>query len=154
MKKTIDTIIEEAFENPKKYDWVDISEISTEAVKDIKQKFNIDLSNYKFLVDTNAINHSWNNHGPKSGDTTPINKTDFLLIPTILSNYDSVALGGFDRKHKLQIIIFSKRIVNEELTIEFSVANEIRTGRKKLALQTFYRRNRRAKKKKPVKITG
>ena len=149
--QNIEDVIEASFQKRKTYAWVDVCDVSEQTIGFVKTHYNIDLSNFKFVVETNGIIHSWRYHGIGSQDSKPISKSDFLLIPEIIKKYDTITLGGIDKRHKLQIIIFSKRIVDEEISIEFAFASEVRVRRKKLALQSFYKKTKYRKKKKPTK---
>jgi hypothetical protein len=59
-----------------------------------------------------------------------------LLIPFIIENYDFIGKGKEDNT------IVYKKIINQE----YYYVEEIRTGRKKLALKTLYKHKKRSKK--------
>ncbi len=87
----------------------------------------IDFTGYRHCIDRSGIIHAMKHAN--------ITISDLLLIPLIVKNYDAIDVGKNE-----DTIIYKKLIVSEYFYVE-----EIRKGRKKLAIKTLYKR---AKSKK------
>ena len=98
----------------------------------------IDLTGYKRVITVQDVNHVIKQHGKDSRDKHPINYSDFLHIPLIISEPDEIIKGSISDRTKLQCILYKKKIGDMYFYVE-----EIRTRREKLALKTLY--------KKPIK---
>lgn len=111
-------------------------DIPQRALVYVRKRYKIDLSNYKCVIDKAHVQHTMNRHEPNSNDRTPITTSDFLLIPYILSEFDSIELGDRN-KRKLQTLLFKKRLAGDFFYVS---VQEIRPGRMKLALDSLYKR--------------
>jgi hypothetical protein len=116
----------------------EVSTVSTAHAQIIQSHTGIDIDRFKHILDEGAVRHTLKRHGnpaedAKSGQIA-ITPADFTLIPIIISEFDSVRYGG---KNKIgrEVIVFQKTIGDAY----FYVA-EVRTGRKRLAMQTMYKR--------------
>ena len=79
----------------------------------IKQTLGINLENYNISLSTNAVRHTYKNHGKLEYENNrgqvPITSDDFKLIPQIVTNYDNVRLSGTTENNN-SAIVFEKRI--------------------------------------------
>lgn len=118
--------------------WENLEKVSKLEEAIISDNFKIELTNYVHFISTNEIRHTFKRHGEASNDRNPVTAADFLLIPVIHSTFDRIVLGGITKKTKNQCVIYEKRIGDIYYCVE-----EIRTGRKKLAFSTLYKRKSR-----------
>lgn len=137
-KEKISSLFDFAIKNRSEYDWEDIASISKEEANNIRQKTGIDIDeDYKHVIESDAINHIMNRHGNGgsgiTGNQIPVTKADFELIPDIIVNPDNIRKGDtVDGKER---ILYEKKF--EDGTTVF--IEEVRTGRKKLAVKTMYK---------------
>ena len=112
------------------------NEVDNELVAIAREK-GIDITGFKHVIETSGVGHSENRHGKKSNDRNPLSIEDYLLIPYIIKNRDSVILSpAKNRKHKNSIFIYEKKIGDKYVYVE-----EIREGRNKsLAFQSLRKR--------------
>lgn len=112
------------------------NEVDDELVAIAKEN-GIDITGFKHVIETSGVGHSENRHGKKSNDRNPLSIEDYLLIPYIIKNRDSVILSpAKNRKHKNSIFIYEKKIGDKYVYVE-----EIMEGRNKsLAFQSFRKR--------------
>lgn len=110
---------------------VELGKLTIKQVIDIKNQTNYNTTGYTRIIDSYAIRHIFKSH-------PNIKITDILLIPFIIKNYDFIGQG---KEHNT--IVYKKLIGKEYFYIE-----EIRTGKKNLALKTLYKRKQRKVKKK------
>lgn len=94
---------------------------------------------YEYVVDNSAINHILKKHGnpekeSKQGQLA-VTKADFELLPEILSSYDDIEYSGKNERG-LDILKYTKTFKDGTTY----VIEEVRTGRKELALNTMYKR--------------
>jgi hypothetical protein len=117
--------------------WQSLGEITDKQKQDIQQATGINIEDYsEHILDESNIRHAWKRHTnakiEESRNQIPLTEADFLLIPFVLQEYDSVKKG---LSGKLQTIEYHKRINGYVVVIE-----EIRTKRKKLAFKTMYKK--------------
>ena len=107
------------------FDWLEASE-----------KLGLDLFGLRPIADTHAMQHTLKNHGipaeARRGQKI-ILPSDFAFLPDILANPDSLAHLGTTKVGRL-VVGFEKALHGWR----FRAAMEIRTGRKELALVSFY----------------
>ena len=108
--------------------YVDFGKLDKKEINEIKKVTGINLNGYKRTLDISGIKHSFNHH-------KNLQFSDFLLIPFIVKNYDFIGKGKRE-----DIIVYKKTIGNEYFYIE-----QIRKGRKKLVIKTFYKRRKHKK---------
>jgi hypothetical protein len=98
-------------------------------------------ASYTHVVDKSGINHALKTHGTAEREEPrgqePVTAEDILRIPEILASPDSVEPAGKSRIG-LPLIRYSKRFNGDTYYVE-----EVRGGRKELALQTMYKRKAR-----------
>jgi hypothetical protein len=131
IRKFIEKVL---FENVKK-DWIELSTVSAKEAKAIETKLGFNVEGFVRIIDDSAVKHIINTHGnavveAKIGQLA-VTVSDFELIPKIVAEYDNITKGVNGRKQ--EVIIYSKKMGNKYFYVE-----EIRTGRKKLAMNTFY----------------
>jgi len=96
----------------------------------------INLLGYKRVLDNSGINHAIKNHGNKSDllrGLVPITHQDFTVIPEIVKAENIIMVS----KNKKGALVLLYEYVDVDF---FYYAEEVRTGRKKLALNTLYKR--------------
>jgi len=118
-----------------KQQFEDLEIIPVKIVNKIKSEFGIDLSGYVRVIGIDEVIHALKQHGIDSKDRYPIDNSDFLLIPFIVNEPDKIKKGGLSRRNNSQTLIYEKNIGDKYYYVE-----EIRKGRKKVALLTFYKR--------------
>ena len=102
-------------------------------------EFNIDITGYFHFIDSDIVRHLIKRHGKTSNDRNPITNQDFLLIPIIQKEFDH--RWTTRTKQGLFSITYVKKIVDTYYYVE-----EIRTGRKKLALKELRKTDKFKKK--------
>lgn len=114
-----------------------ISNVSDSLILDLYDRGVIIDETYRHTLDNNAVRHAIKVHGsPKEilRGQIPITVTDFMLIPEIISNYDSLSIENNRRGQ--DIIVYSKKMsVGMTIYVE-----EIRLGRHELAASTIYKK--------------
>ena len=81
-----------------------------------------DVSGFQRMIDISAIKHSRKKH-------PNMTETDFCLIPMIIATADEISLGKYP-----DTIVYRKVLDKEYYYVECT-----RTGRKRLAMKTFYK---------------
>jgi hypothetical protein len=117
--------------------FVNIERVNPEIAQQIKEKTGLDTEGYTHVIDGSAIRHTLEKHGEgkeTQGDQQPIGKDDFRAIPQVLRNPDNIEYMG-KNDAGLDLIRFSK-----DFNGILYVVEEVRTGRKKLALATMYKK--------------
>lgn len=99
-------------------------------------KHNIDLTGYKHVIETSGIQHAEKRHGAKSGDRQPLSIEDYLMVPFIIKERDSVTVSPQkDISHQNTILKYTKQIGNT-----FYLVEEIRKKNKSLAFKSLWKR--------------
>ena len=91
---------------------------------------------YKHTIDNSGINHALKKHGGSSEEQRgqlQLTESDFELVEDVINNYDAVEV---DESAQPLVIKYRKQYENG-ITIYIE---EVRTGRKELALKTMYKR--------------
>lgn len=98
----------------------------------------IDLSEFSHAIDTYAIQHTMEKHGSGAKEhlrgQIPVSEADLMSIPDVVMNPDAIRVGQKNRVGR-SLISYVKHMPDGS-TI---VVEEIRTGRKQLALQSMWR---------------
>lgn len=137
--------VEEAIANSKKGDknlentWLNFGNIPQHTIDYVKNKFNINLTGYKYVLEASFALHALSRHGDESNDRCPINVFDFCAIPLIISEFDKVELGGLKNNNQ-KILLFKKKIDNQWYYV---TATDIRNKRKSIAFNSIYKRKTR-----------
>lgn len=105
--------------------------ISETNANDIKNDTNIDVKGYSVTLDSSYIKHIDKRHIQNSAKRIPLAVDDLSLIPTIISDYDSIESKIFDNGEKQ--LVFKKKIGNEYL-----VATMVSNRKKRLIVQSLY----------------
>ena len=108
--------------------FIDFLKIDTEQAQTIKEITGVEVKGYVHSLDNSGVLHALKHKN--------ISVADLLLIPFIIENYDFIGKGKEDNT------IVYKKIINQE----YYYVEEIRPGRKKLALKTLYKHKKRSKK--------
>lgn len=105
--------------------FVDFTTEDQKEIVAIEKLFKMDFNGYVHCIDRSGIIHSLKHKN--------ILSSDILLIPYIIENYDSISLGNEENT-----IVYKKQIGEVYFLVE-----GVRTGRKKLALKTFYKKTKK-----------
>lgn len=121
--------------NVKKSIW--LGEVSDQLAADVKKATGIDINGFGMTVDNFTIIHANKEHGNEKSEAargqSALTREDYLKIPEILQNYDSVEDGG-KSKDGIPGVLITKRFNG---TIYYVAA--IRTGREELAMKTMWK---------------
>ena len=136
MKAKIANMITEFAKN-KAYAFVDLMPMSDEEVAQAKLH-GLDIAGYKHLIDTDAIRHIHQRHGNEKTESkkglVAVKGADYLAIVEVTSNPDKRIYGGKTLDGKDSIVSVKRMADNSTVVVE-----EVRTGRKKLAVKTMYK---------------
>lgn len=113
--------------------------VTDEAADEIRLKTGHDVRGYVHTVVDSDLAHVRNRHGEgaeKRPDQHPLDAEDYLRVPEVVSSPDRILRGGLTRTGARETIIYEKAL-EDGTTI---VIEEIRTGRRKLALKTAYKK--------------
>lgn len=134
---TIANLILKFAENPKDYAYANLMPVSQDEINEAKQH-GLNISGHVHLIDTDAIRHINREHGDEETERNrgqiAIKANDYVLIPEITSNPDKRIYGG-KTNDGLNTIVSVKRLEDGSTV----VVEEVRTGRKKLAVKTMYK---------------
>ncbi len=112
----------------------DLDFVQPEIANRIERLTNFDVRGFRHSVGESAIRHVLNRHGNAKIEITRgqtiVTPEDFLLLPEILANPDEIFVGNDPN-----VVQFCKRLGSDLLVLQ-----EIRTGRKKLALLSMWKR--------------
>lgn len=99
-------------------------------------KHGMNLTGYKHVIETSGVQHSEKRHGKESKDRTPLTLEDYLLIPYIIKHRDNLSIStSKTRQRESMVLVYEKQI-----DLDFYYVEEIRSGKKRLAFQTLYKR--------------
>ena len=102
--------------------WVILGEPTQTEVKILNALLDCDVTDFQRMIDISAVKHSRKNH-------PNMTETDFCLIPMIIATADEITLGKYP-----DTVVYRKVLEKEYYYVEC-----IRTGRKRLAMKTFYK---------------
>lgn len=106
-------------------------------VEAVKKTSGLDVTDYKTVIDTHAMQHAIKQHGSmaeKARGQIPITRDDFNKVPAVLGSND-VSYGGRNRIGR-EVLVFSRSFPGERVW----VSTEVRTGRRELAFQSMWKR--------------
>lgn len=134
-----DIVINNAMNNRNMVSWARIGEVQEKVINEaaINQ---IDISNYKYNIDTSGVAHTFDEHGvgkEKFKNQIPVTDADIKIIPNIVYDYDDIIFGQIDNKGTPLI-----EFIKTQNNVEYHYLAEIRTGRKTLTLKTMYKKSR------------
>ncbi|MFI3219596.1 MAG: hypothetical protein QX189_10815 [Methylococcales bacterium] len=114
--------------------FTDIGEVTSEVAEKTKKATGIDVSGFVHAVDESAIRHIFEKHGNEKSEAlrgqVAVTNEDIESIADVLMSPDNIEQGK-----KNNTIELSKRIGNEVFVVQ-----EIRVGRKKLAIVTMWKK--------------
>ena len=117
--------------------FVSLGIVTTEESVLLKAKTGFNLQGYERIIDKSAINHVLKIHGNEKKEKLrgqiAVTEIDFEKIPEILQSKNVIFTGK--NKQGQNCLLYQAKIGNTYFYVE-----EIRTGRKHLALQTLYKR--------------
>ncbi len=119
----------------KGHHYVDYAELTDSQVMEFIKRFKLDFDGYKRMMSTDEINHAYLKHRK---DRCPLLLEDFLLVPYICENFDSVEVTRLSKQTQ-NLCLRYKKVIGDT----YFVVEEIRTGRKKLAFKTMYKKGKR-----------
>lgn len=137
IKDKIKALAQEAIKNANENKWLEIGILTNKEIQNINQSTGIDLTGYVRILDMAGINHALRKHGSEKEylrGQIPVTINDFESIPDIVANPDSVEKVETN-KRGLEVILYTKKI-----GATYYYYEEIRTGRKKVALNTMYKK--------------
>ena len=102
--------------------WVILGELSPKEVTMLNSILDCDVSGFQHMIDISAIKHTRKKH-------PNMTEADFCLIPMIIATAEEITKG----KHP-NSVVYRKILDKEYYYIEY-----VRTGRKRLAMKTFYK---------------
>lgn len=116
-----------------------ISDTSESLIHDLGN-IGIDIdATFRHTLDNNAVRHVIKRHGNINEEfrgQTPITEEDLLLIPEIVSSYESISTK---KNHRGQDVIVYTKTFSDGISY---YVEEIRIGRHELAAITMYKRKK------------
>ena len=86
------------------YKFCIIDETIDEELIILADNHGINLRGYKHVIETTGIQHSINRHGEQSNDREPLSIEDFLLVPFIIRNRDTVNISTtMTKRHEAKV---------------------------------------------------
>ena len=102
--------------------WVILGEPTPKEVKILNDLLGCDVTGFQRMIDISAVKHSRKKH-------PNMTEADFCLIPLIISLADEIIQGKYP-----DTVVYRKTLEKEYYYVECT-----RTGRKRLAMKTFYK---------------
>ena len=102
--------------------WVIMGEPTPKEIKKLNELLNCDVTGFQSMIDISAIKHSRKKH-------PNMTETDFCLIPMIIATAEEIIQGKYP-----DTVVYRKVLDKEYYYVECT-----RTGRKRLAMKTFYK---------------
>lgn len=102
--------------------WVILGEPTKEEIVILNALLDCDVTGFQRMIDISAVKHTRKKH-------PNMTETDFCLIPLIIATADKITLGRYP-----DTVVYRKVLDKEYYYVECT-----RTGRKRLAMKTFYK---------------
>lgn len=102
--------------------WVFLGTPTKEEVVILNALLDCDVTGFQRMIDISAVKHTRKKH-------PNMTETDFCLIPLIIATADEITLGKYP-----DTVVYRKVLDKEYYYVEYT-----RTGRKRLAMKTFYK---------------
>lgn len=102
--------------------WVIMGEPTPKEIKKLNELLNCDVTGFQRMIDISAIKHSRKKH-------PNMTETDFCLIPMIIATAEEIIQGKYP-----DTVVYRKVLDKEYYYVECT-----QTGRKRLAMKTFYK---------------
>lgn len=119
-------------------------EVSAKFAKSVEKKLGFSIEKYSCIVDVSGIRHAIGEHGSPKKEAArgqvAVTIDDFLAVPKVIMQPDSVIYEGLNKQGN-HAFLFQKVIGNNLVCVE-----EVRTGRKEIALKTMYIKKATTKK--------
>jgi hypothetical protein len=111
--------------------------ISKREIKIIEKLWNIKVSEFVHVVDTDGVNHVLKRHGAKSKEEKEkiITEKDLDLIKEIIENADEIVAGGMSSSRKLPTVMYIKYFEN----YKYYYVAEILKNKKHLRIKTLFK---------------
>lgn len=119
----------------KKHEWLNYQPVSHEEAERLKELTGLSLAGYWHRIDSDAARHALLH----KKDPLPVTKQDLAALPWYIHNAQSVELTKRRKSGSLPILKYSYTATDGVTTI----IEEIRTGWRRLAFVTMYKRKRR-----------
>ena len=124
--------------NPDAKPYMTLGLLTGESVAQVNIMTKLDVSSFDYALDASSIRHVRDGHGDAKGEylrgQKAVTAKDYARLPELLNAPDSVVYAGVSRMAKRPLVKVTKRMNG----VEYVALFEIRTGRKMLALETFY----------------
>ena len=116
---------------------IKIFDITILDIQKAKIMWNIDISNFKHVIDIDGINHVMSRHGVKSKEArvNVIKENDIGLIENIINSADELVSGGLSGTRKLPTLMYIKNINS----YKYYYVVEILKNKKQLRIKTFFK---------------
>lgn len=122
-----------------------IFDITILDIQKAKIMWNIDIVNFKHVIDKDGMNHVLSRHGEKSGEVKEniIKNIDIGLIQEIVKSPDELASGGLSGTRKLPTLMYIKNINS----YKYYYVVEILKNKKQLRIKTLFKNKIKLKNK-------
>ena len=117
-------------------------DLSTEEAEKVAKVTAENVEGYYHVLDSHAVHHAMKKHGDERErlrGQLPITRSDFLYLPMVVTKPDSIEFAGKTKPGRNALLY--KKSIGEEILF---LVEEIRTGRKQLAMVTLYKKERPA----------
>ncbi len=116
---------------------ISIGSVTKQQANDILNATGLDVAEFEYMIDKSGIKHTFKQHGnaiteAKRGQIAIVTD-DFLQLPAIIAN----GMASYVGKNKIgrDVILFEA-----QLEYNYYYLQEVRTGRRQLAMLTLYKR--------------
>lgn len=145
-KMTLSDLIEGSIGRGGNKLYSDIGVIHPDVAAKAKESIGLDISGWRHSVDESGIRHTFKQHGNETTESKrgqrAVTKEDILLLPIIISSFDSIEYAGLSDMGN-ETFLIKKEIGDEIFTVQ-----EVRKKHRKLTMKTMWIR-RKSKKKQP-----
>lgn len=140
VKRIVDRVVRgESTHGQGRDSFEDYLPVTDEAADEILKRTGHDVHGYVHSVTDSDLSHIRNRHGEGNearDDQIPLDPDEYVRVPEVVTSPDDVKRGGLTKSSHLETIVYEKKF-DDGVTI---VVEEIRTGRRKLALRTAYKK--------------
>jgi hypothetical protein len=146
MKKvtTLKQLVDVAFSKEAGLVKLALGEVTKMQVSAIERATDFNLESYVHVVDIYAVRHAIIQHGNPQIEAPrgqiAVNVADFARIPEIVASPDAIRYEGVNKQGN-PVLVYEKAMGDKIFYLE-----EIRAGRKEVAMQTMYKRKASTKK--------
>jgi valyl-tRNA synthetase len=147
MKELIDFVVKSLTNPSHKQTKFCLGKLSNQEIAKLRTKTGFDLADFERIIDNFAIRHAFSQHGnPKVEEQRgqiAITINDFENIVELIENFDKIETGEKNTAQR-DLLKYSK----DKEVCKYVYVEEIRTGKKELAMQTMYKQKSATSKKK------